>query len=1407
MFSLWSAFGTPPANRTGCNLATGSYYYPVVAGDSNGDFHLLRMNSSTSIFYSKYSGGSWSANQALGTGWLPIIHVDTNNKLHAAWWNANAPPKYRSKESTSSTWSSAEDVFSSTICTDLSLITDESNLPRLACANNGFIYEASRQASSWNELTIIQSAGSQPDLTKDSSNNLHLVWSDSRSGVLDTFYSPTYSCEGISPATDAGIAVLNEIQDMPFLNYCKNLVEEVIYVPAQNGIEAFNEWANLASSAQYEVAFTVMFWDKDNESEIVVPGESILSGIQQLYLDVSNEESENKYPHGMMVRILLGVQFNPINLDSPAPFTDQRLNVLEQIKSLNIPIYEILPNGRTWKVEVALYEFGQGFGTSESIHSHVKLMVVDSNKMIVSGYHPQYTFQTNNIGNAGSHDLGIKILGPIAANGMVVFDALWEGSEILCTEQDNISQISLFLIFCHRKIAENPTHWFFVPTGDDIALPLYRDHYDKTADTSVQKAIESSTSEVFVFQNRVGVPPVIGLPGDVPPLYGEFGLLEYATALLEVAPDTNIRILISRDPGNLFYNSPSMWNFLTRYYLAGGEQNVWDVIRFYTPNGIGDLLPPGLHAKSFLVDEELLVIGSQNFDHSAFGNNSYDLDLVEYSIAVENETIVGDVNSYFNEEWANAGKLRVIEQNESPMDILPLVESGDVVVFESGTYEISSTLNIPEGITIVGLGATIIPAQNFSSESPLKLASPSLQTTPAPLLRITGDNVSLIGLNLQDSSGYAIEVEDGVVNAYISNIVFENNALGGVHVSGNTTYTVENNTFIAGGSGVTIASNVNATGLIRNNIFTEQTIAPIEITSTDDGEVEYSYNLFDECDLGTCSLYWHIGDLSASSNAHDNLFDLDPSFVNPSNGEYQLLANSPAVDAGAPSILHEFLFDGDGDNELRIDIGAHEYMGELSNEPTPTPTPTQTPSETPTPTVTPTFTPSPTNTPTFTPSPTFTPVSDLIFADSFESGNFNAWDWATTDGGDLSVSTQSAAVGTYGMQALIDDNAEILVYDHTPNNETHYSARFYFDPNDIQSPNDGFYLMALSSSGVGWVGCLHFEQQGNDYYSVNLCGKNDAGNWLETQSVLITDKWQAVEIEWKAATSSGANNGYIKLYIGDELATSIENIDNDTHSVTTTSLGVLDTPNGASGTVYFDEFESRTGSYIGLHPNAPSVNPAPSRPDALFADNFESNNLNAWNPTLTKIDFGDLSTSSGSAYQSNYGLQALIDDVVVLKAVDSSPADEAQYRARFYFHPNSLTMNNNTAHFIFDGYDTDAEDYLFRLELLYENGSYKLRPRIMKDNYATTNGSKYTISNAWHSIEIAWKKATAVGANNGYLSLWIDGTLVGTIANVDNDLWTLDFVQLGATASIDSTTSGSMLFDNFISRRFTYIGQ
>jgi len=96
---------------------------------------------------------------------------------------------------------------------------------------------------------------------------------------------------------------------------------------------------------------------------------------------------------------------------------------------------------------------------------------------------------------------------------------------------------------------------------------------------------------------------------------------------------------------------------------------------------------------------------------------------------------------------------------------------------------------------------------------------------------------------------------------------------------------------------------------------------------------------------------------------------------------------------------------------------------------TPTPTPTETSIYTSTPTNTP-LPPTPTNT-ALPPTPTQTPTVGAgaeIFSDGFESGDFSAWSSSSTDGGDLSVNTSAALLGSFGMHALIDDNSNIFVH-------------------------------------------------------------------------------------------------------------------------------------------------------------------------------------------------------------------------------------------------------------------------------------------------------------------------------------------------------------------------------------------
>lgn len=259
--------------------------------------------------------------------------------------------------------------------------------------------------------------------------------------------------------------------------------------------------------------------------------------------------------------------------------------------------------------------------------------------------------------------------------------------------------------------------------------------------------------------------------------------------------------------------------------------------------------------------------------------------------------------------------------------------------------------------------------------------------------------------------------------------------------------------------------------------------------------------------------------------------------------------------------------------------------------PGPSPTPTHTPTATAT--FTPTNTPSPTSTPTntstpgptFTPTATFTPsptpeVTDLIFADGFESGNFSAWSSASTGGGDLSVSAAAALVGSNGMQAVINDTSGIYVTDDTPNAEAHYRMRFHFDPNSIvMTDGSAQYIFAGRDASV--VFQVDFRLSGGNY-QIRLRQYNDAGGVQSINWVTISDAPHAIEVEWVAATVAGANDGGITLWVDGVQQGSLSGVDNDTRRIDSVQLGAVSGLDvGTQGTYYMDAFESRRQTYIG----------------------------------------------------------------------------------------------------------------------------------------------------------------------------------------------------------------------------------
>jgi hypothetical protein len=206
---------------------------------------------------------------------------------------------------------------------------------------------------------------------------------------------------------------------------------------------------------------------------------------------------------------------------------------------------------------------------------------------------------------------------------------------------------------------------------------------------------------------------------------------------------------------------------------------------------------------------------------------------------------------------------------------------------------------------------------------------------------------------------------------------------------------------------------------------------------------------------------------------------------------------------------------------------------------------------------------------------------DVIFADGFESGSLGAWSSATTGGGDLSASSAAARFGSFGMRAVINDNTSLFVTDDAPSAEPRYRARFYFNPNAIAMAggDDVFILQSRNAAGAVVVR-LNIRLVGSQYQLRGGIRRN-GGSYTASAWLPIPSGWSSVELDWRAATGTGANNGGLTIWVDGAQRADLTAIDNDTLRVDNTRLGAVGVNTGTRGTILFDAFESRRQNFIG----------------------------------------------------------------------------------------------------------------------------------------------------------------------------------------------------------------------------------
>jgi len=699
---------------------------------------------------------------------------------------------------------------------------------------------------------------------------------------------------------------------------------------------------------------------------------------------------------------------------------------------------------------------------------------------------------------------------------------------------------------------------------------------------------------------------------------------------------------------------------------------------------------------------------------------------------------------------------------------------------------------------------TIATATETSTPTPSDAATPTATATPTPAVPVT------IASRVNTSSDDAEEaISSGAVSLTSSDL--ELGADGTVSQIVGMRF---NGVTVPQGATITAAYvefEVDETGTVATSVTLQGQAADHALTFA-----STTGNLSGQPKT-TAQVAWNNIPAWDALNANHRTPDLSPIIQEIVNRPNWVSGNSLAIFISGTGRRTAEAFDGEAPAAPLLVI---TYLtGAL---PTPTATNTPTPSHTPTPsdTFTPSTTPTPSNTPTPAAPVTITSRVNSSSDDAEEAISSGAVSLTSSDlelGADGTVSQivgmrfngvtvpQGATITAAYVEFEVDETGTVATSVTLQGQAADHALTFASTTGNLSGRPKTTAQVAWNNIPL-WD-ALNAKHQTPDLSSI-IQEIVNRSNWVSGNSLAIF--------------ISGSGRRTAEAFDGEALAAPLLVITYSTGTVptptptrtpTATATPTATGTSGATPTNTPSPTPTDTGAPTPTHtatftptpiPTATSTpTPTATQADLIFADGVESGNFSAWSASTT--DSGDLSVTTAAALIGTWGMQAVIDDNKAIYVTDDRPSAEPRYRARFYFDPNSIAMVSGDTHFIFYGY-SGASTIVLRVQFRFSNGNYQVRASLLNDGSTWTNTSWFTISDASHFIELDWRAATAAGANDGGLTLWIDGTQQANLTGVDNDTRRIDRVRLGAVAGIDTGTRGTYYFDAFESRRQTYIG-
>ena len=137
----------------------------------------------------------------------------------------------------------------------------------------------------------------------------------------------------------------------------------------------------------------------------------------------------------------------------------------------------------------------------------------------------------------------------------------------------------------------------------------------------------------------------------------------------------------------------------------------------------------------------------------------------------------------------------------------------------------------------------------------------------------------------------------------------------------------------------------------------------------------------------------------------------------------------------------------------------------------------------------------------------------------------------------------------------------------------------------MASGNGHYIFNAISNTASMVLVELYYN---GSSYQVRGAVRTDAGGWQYTPYSTLTDARHYIEVDWRASSAAGMNNGSLTLWLDGVQVGLRSGVDNDTLRVDSVQLGAtMSVDVGTRGTYFFDGFESRRLSYIGPEPATP----------------------------------------------------------------------------------------------------------------------------------------------------------------------------------------------------------------------------